>query len=440
MRFKKAGGLTQSEKMLAELCDSSFLSLWSYPNLFRKPGKELCDLLVVFGDSVVIFSDKSCDYPKSGDPTLDWSRWYRRSVSNSACQIRRAEDWLKKFPERVFLDAKCTERLPIQIAHGARLRVYRVCIALGALHRAEEETGRPHLRVSADVEDGAERFTIGRVANANGLIHVFDEESLPIALAELSTTADFFEYLRKKEELFARGRFAFAESELDLLAYFLWNGREFPHRGAVRFHLDPNLWQQIEVSPEFLAGREENKVAWFWDGLAEYLTDRYLKVELEYGNEVNVEDYERVVRVMAAETRFSRRLLAKWILERADLAKDGYVGSLFPSLQEDVLYMLLIGPGDGGKNFAEYRKERSQQLYARCIAGKAVHTDRQIIVGIALDARGVKGSSEDFIFMDTYEWSEEVLQNAKKLRESLGYFVEGKAQIRRVEEAEYPGT
>ena len=28
------------------------LNLWSYPNLFFRPGKELCDLLVVCGDEI----------------------------------------------------------------------------------------------------------------------------------------------------------------------------------------------------------------------------------------------------------------------------------------------------------------------------------------------------------------------------------------------------
>ncbi len=44
MKFVKASGLTESEKILADLCNGSFLQLWTYPNLFSKPGKELCDL------------------------------------------------------------------------------------------------------------------------------------------------------------------------------------------------------------------------------------------------------------------------------------------------------------------------------------------------------------------------------------------------------------
>src|SRR6202022_3065397 len=38
-----------------------------------------------------------------------------------------------------------------------------------------------------------------------------------------------------------------------------------------------------------------------------------------------------MVRIMAAETRFMRRIISKWILERLELAKKGYVGSLLQS-------------------------------------------------------------------------------------------------------------
>jgi len=55
-------GLTPSEQYLGRLCKRSFLTLWSYANLFRNQkvrgkgdGKELCDLLVVFGKHIIIF-------------------------------------------------------------------------------------------------------------------------------------------------------------------------------------------------------------------------------------------------------------------------------------------------------------------------------------------------------------------------------------------------
>ena len=66
-------GITAAEKYLSQLCNHSFLSLWSYSGIFRDQGhakkagdgKEVCDLLVVFQDHIVIFSDKHCEIPNS---------------------------------------------------------------------------------------------------------------------------------------------------------------------------------------------------------------------------------------------------------------------------------------------------------------------------------------------------------------------------------------
>lgn len=65
MNDTESAGVTASERYLNELCKRSFLSLWSYPNLFRDQGrrygkgdgKELCDHLIIFNEHVIIFSD-----------------------------------------------------------------------------------------------------------------------------------------------------------------------------------------------------------------------------------------------------------------------------------------------------------------------------------------------------------------------------------------------
>jgi predicted RNase H-like HicB family nuclease len=87
----RAQGVTPAERYLQRLCERCFLSLWSYPSVFRDQktgakgdGKELSDLLVVFGDDILIFSDKSCAFPQTGDVHLDWSRWFRVGVSIAA--------------------------------------------------------------------------------------------------------------------------------------------------------------------------------------------------------------------------------------------------------------------------------------------------------------------------------------------------------------------
>jgi hypothetical protein len=435
MRFKRSSGITPSEKILADLCDTSFLTLWSYPNLFKKRGKELCDLLVIFGDDVIIFSDKSCAFPRTGNLTLDWVRWYRKSITDSVHQLSQAERWLRSYPDKVFLDAGCTAPLPIELPRAPSMQVHHVCIALGATERAEEETGKKALKIFTCKRE--ERFAIGKIIEAKGWVHVFDENNFPVLLKELSTAADFLEYLKKKEGLFDSGNFIYAESELDLMAYFLWHGREFPIPAAI-FKLDPDLWEKVEADPQFLAGRKENEISVFWDRLIEYLTHHYMQETLERGNELSVPDYERGVRVMASETRFHRRVLTKCILERADRAKGGYIGSILPSARLNTHYVLLIGPGDGGKDHAAYRKARNEQLYARCIASKAARPATNFIIGLGMDARGVKGTSEDFIFMDTSDWSEQRLAAAEKLRQELSLFVDGKTAETKLSESEYP--
>jgi len=76
----------------------------------------------------------------------------------------------------------------------------------------------------------------------------------------------------------------------------------------------------------------------------------------------------------------------------------------------------------------------------RCHAAKAVNPEKRFIVGIALDALGVKGSSEDFICLDTDEWTAEDIQKAQKMRTELGYFKGGNAILSRFSEDEYPGS
>jgi hypothetical protein len=109
MKAITRGTGTPSEKYLAGLADKTFLSLWSYPNLFidrkrggKGDGKELTDLLVVCGDDIIIFSDKSIEWPEGVAFNFAWSRWYRRAIEKSVAQIRGAERRLAEFPERVF--------------------------------------------------------------------------------------------------------------------------------------------------------------------------------------------------------------------------------------------------------------------------------------------------------------------------------------------------
>jgi hypothetical protein len=108
---KRPDGVTHAERYLKRLGDRSFLSLWCHSGIYRDQGKtgpsghgkEVADLFVVFENHVIIFSDKDCKYPNSGQPLLDWSRWYRRAVEAGANQVYGAEKWIRRHPNTTAL-------------------------------------------------------------------------------------------------------------------------------------------------------------------------------------------------------------------------------------------------------------------------------------------------------------------------------------------------
>lgn len=424
---------------MARLCERSFLELWTYPNLFKQPGKELVDLMVVFRDDVLLFSDKSCAYPDTGDADLDWRRWFSRAIGKSAHQVRQAERWLRTQPGSIYLESKAQERLPIALPQLSQMRVHRICVATGAAARCRRETGQPMLGLDMTITDDEAPLRIGMVTEAGGFLHVFDADALALVLTELDTVSDFVAYLNAKVALVETGRFKGAPTEADLLAYYLHHGRSFPPP-AEDFVLQPNLWKQVEAQPAFREGRRLNQLHQTWDRLIEYVTGQFLGGQLEFGNEMDMGDYERIVRIMAGESRFYRRILSQSIEERAVRAAQGWIGSMLPTEHANILYVLLMGPGAPQAEYAAYREHRSRELMLRCHAAKAAKPVVRYVVGIGLDAAEQKGSSEDLVYLDTAEWTDADLERANRMRVDLGFFVEGVMVEQRIDAEEYPGV
>ena len=86
-KILKSKGLNKSEQIVSDLGEKTFLNLWSYPNVFRDEGlvkngigQEVCDLLVVCGKHVIIFSVKDIKFPNTGDINVDWKRWSNKAT------------------------------------------------------------------------------------------------------------------------------------------------------------------------------------------------------------------------------------------------------------------------------------------------------------------------------------------------------------------------
>jgi hypothetical protein len=295
-RILRQSGTTPSECYLAKLCERTFLSLWSYPNLFRDQratnnteGKELCDLLVVFDNHILLFSIKHCGFPNTGNLETNWRRWFKRAVLKSANQINGAARWVKSYPDRVFLDRACTQRFPIEVPSSEETIIHRIIVALGiARPCAKHLGGSGSLMLTTDDVGSTQPFLVGKTGEE--FVHVFDDTSLEIVLGTLDTISDFVLYLAKKEELFTSGPSIFAAGEEELLGLYLLNmdGNNqhffFSRDELGQFNaiaIDEGHWQRFLESPQRKAQLEANRISYAWDALIEnfnsHLLNQYLR-------------------------------------------------------------------------------------------------------------------------------------------------------------------
>ena len=440
-------GLTPSEKLLAHLANHTFLDLWSWPNVYKTPGKELCDLLVVSGEDVVIFSDKSVEW-SSGDIKVAWPRWYRRAINKSVDQIRGAARWIRNNPREVYVDAKCGQRVPLDLPTTERRRVHGICVALGAEKAASayfnDPDGTfmvaPHLKDDDHIDfntKGHFPFAIGDVDSSGHFVHVFNQFALDLVMRELDTITDFIDYLTAREEFIRSGRLMISPSEMEMLAHYLLffrDGRHsFPRPEDVGAPADMSVqfvvgeYAALVASPEYERRREENRKSYAWDHTIRSFTENVLR-GTQYpilGIRPDVQMAERALRIMAREDRLRRRALghsligAIFALEQQKVARFARIVMPDAGLNNPGLAYVFLVFARGESEHEHYRQIRASILQTYCLATLHDHRALERCVGVAVSARSDVGSSEDVIALDQPDWTSEEMES---LREARTYY------------------
>jgi len=467
----RAEGVTESERYLKELCEKSFLSFWSYPAVYTdrgktKPnghGKELCDLLVVFENHIIIFSDKDCEFPETGDLVRDWSRWFRRAVYKSAEQIWGAERWIRENPNRVFLDRACTQKFPIEFPSAERAKFHRVVVAHGGSVRCRAElegsgslmlmpyiVGEDHMLGDnrSDVPRYVIPFAVGQLDPTRGFVHVLDDTSLDILLGARDTITDFVSYLSKKEEFIESGRLLSAAGEEDLLAFYL---RQLNANNEHDFELDEQYthiaiaegeWERFSATPERIRQIDADRISYLWDNIIERFTAHFMNGTSEFCSHTNYSDQEKLFRFFARERRFSRRMLSDQLLETFVRGQNGerYLRLRPPLQQGDPFYafMTLKPSLDVFKSLENYRKARRFYLESVCQVVRLVFPEATDIVGLAFEPKDRQDSlsSEDAVYFDARTWNDELEAEAKELQ--IKHKILTKATAHRRSYQEYP--
>jgi hypothetical protein len=453
----RSEGATDAERCLKKLCDRSFLSLWSYPGVFRDQGrtagkgdgKEVCDLLVVFDEHVIIFSDKDCSFEDTGNINVDWGRWFKKAVLKSAEQAWGAERWIRNFPKRLFLNKNCTAPFPLVLPDPVKAIFHRVVVAHNASRRCRE-----HFRGGSGslmIESGllgtghlAKPFTIGRIDPKKGYVHIFDDTSLKVVMTALDTVSDFVAYLTKKEELMTGGVRVFAAGEEELLARYVAqlnsNGEHdfaIPRKFSGIF-LEEGHWADFLSSPEHKAQLEANQISYTWDALIEKFL-HHLMEGTQYKPVADpISEQEQSFRWLARENRTRRRMLAQALLGLMEQTPWDFKASrvMLPSRPGDPFYVFLLLPRYDSVSDKDYREVRGKMLAHYCQVVKLQFPEAQHIVGIATEAGTRDNRSEDFAHLDATQWNEDLNDEARRFKREFGIFTNTKSFSRR--ENEYP--
>lgn len=393
----------KAEEFVFHICKKTFLSLWSHANPLGKAGKELCDLLVVCEPDIVIFSVKEIMLTESKDVQTDWKRWNRRAIEESAGQVYGAERWLKTATHVIKNDGSPGIKLPARDEQ----RIHRIVVALGGKDKVPMFYG-----------------DLGK-----GFVHVLDEISFRIILKELDTVSDFINYFTAKERFYMAGKVTpFLAGEENLLALYLHSDKKLPENYTT-IVIEGEVWNSFKKKPEYLRKKEEDKISYLWDDLIEDISKNMLRRDLRFSR--SPDDGEVILRIMAREDRFSRRILGKSFAEFIRQSSKSKIRSTMLPSPSGVIYVLLALPHTIDR---EYRRS---ELRSRCFIARGLNLDCKTVIGIATEqSKPGIGHSFDLYYLSLLNWTEEHQKQMESLQKGTGFFVN--PVKREAHEDEYP--
>jgi hypothetical protein len=381
-----------AEAMVHQLAEKTFLVDWCFPNPVLPDGKELCDLLVVFDEVVIICQVKDLKLGKHGIQKQSGVERNLRQLSgarrqlldlNTPISLRNARRTIKQFDPSGIKEA------------------FLLSILLG-----EDE----------DFFSGIELFR-------KSTIHVFNRSFTETVLQELDTVSDFINYLRSKETLIRDGKsFMIMGGEEELLAFYLMNDRSFSRiEKATHVVLIEGSWSEFRKSAAYLSKKDEDKYSYGWDSI------------IDRAHEGSSE-YELVARELARPTRFQRRFLGKCFLDAWMIASDDKVHDAYRRiiLSEGITYCFIFCGGRVPK------EERIAMLQIVCYVARGVFKENQKVLGIATEKPISSTCSYDYCLLEFPAWSETNEKEVAKLRKQFGIL--DSPTVARVEEVEYPAS
>jgi hypothetical protein len=438
--IEKSAGVTETERLLAEFCERSFLKLWSYPNPYKDDGHELCDLLAVFGDYVFVFFDREKVLPEvpDKDPQVLWDRWKRNVIDRQVKTAHGAERYIRS-GRPIFMDGRGTTPFPLAV-DPTKAIIHKIIVAHGAkkaCERASTQNIYGSLAISYGEADGGATEPFHIEIDKRDPVHIFDSHNMPIVLAELDTVSDFFTYLDEKMRAVEKFDSLTYCGEEDLLGHYLLNYDDASKRHVVGPKDKENVhgvmigegeWHGFIKTDLYRNTKKEDRISYFWDELIQRTCQNSLNGTL--GGNSNILRGESAIFEMVKEPRFMRRGLADKMLTAVQDFPDHASQftrkvTFLPSFLPNVGYVLFqLRAPDTFRAEPDYREKRQALLEIACGAAKNKFPNLTKVIGIGIDAPKFAGgtNAEDFILMPCEIWTDEMRAYYEAENDSWNFF------------------
>ena len=448
-KIVKSEGVTHTERLLADLCDRSFLKLWSYPNPFKEDKDELCDLLAVFENHVFIFFDrKNLAFSKEdNDPLVNWKRWKKKAIDSQTRTAHGAERYIQS-GRSIFLDKDLKTPFPFAIDRE-KMVVHKIIVAHGA-KEACENFSKDNVYGSIGVFYGSSKgelpFPFMIHIDKDNPVHVFDSHNLPIIFSELDTFYDFTSYLDAKVEAIKTYDLLSYCGEEDLLAHYFLNFDESRNKHFIGtlerdingLTIGEGEWKGFIELEIYKRKKIADKISYHWDRLLQITCQNTLDGIIGGSSPLRGRS---AIHEMAKEPRFHRRALSERMIKTIRNFPETPQPimrnlSFMPSFYEEKGYVFLQLKVDGITDYEnEYRPKRQALLEIACGAAKNKFNHLKTVIGIAIDApKYADTNSEDFILLDCSNWTDEDRHHYEKVNEDIGFFKTGVVEKRTVSE------
>lgn len=425
-KYKRTAQKTKSENLITYLCDETFFKLWVYPNVYKESGKEFCDCLIVFENNIFIFSVKEGKYTGKTQE-IAWSRWKRKTIESSIKQIDGSERWIKKYPDKLYIDEKCTKKIPINFDIN-NAKIFRFVIALGI----NENIGILYSNENHNLDDKIGVFQTSK----DKIYHILDSANVELILKELDTIQDFLNFYVEKEAIISKLKNLGYYGESTLLALYMQNMDEetgehkiLPTGFTENEVLEKEcLWKNIENNPQYSSKKILDKDSY----LIDFLLNKsvcYEQIGTLIGN-LDVINGKNPIKEITKETRFQRRILAYSLLDMFNKywsmeKQTRFVRFSMPE-NDTKAYVFLINTFADDRNIEDARFDLRLMLKIACGSLKNVKPELVQIIGIAFIPDKILFSlCEDYILLDCENWNEEDIAYYDKLNENYRFWKKG---------------